>query len=124
MSPIVWIVLCAALGLLTPLVAVLGGEPFETANAFMAATGSVLAVFLYAALSQYWITRRTSKTARSNWPNAAAMMVPLVATCLLLVGGEGGRESVSLSGALSVAGCVGAVIGMRRGVRRGNARSA
>jgi hypothetical protein len=80
------IVLCAVLGLLSPLVFILGAEPFEVRgkNSVQEVLAGGVAVALYLAVCQFMAVRNSSSGFRADWPILAAMAAPLAAVCLIM----------------------------------------
>ena len=107
------------LGILSPLVFFLGAAPFEVPgqNPIMERVGGSLAVAIYCAVCQFWLARRSAKPATSSWARLSAMVVPIVATCLLAEVAEGGQSWRYSWGPLLVAGCVGSVAAVFLGSR-------
>jgi hypothetical protein len=86
------IVLCVVLGLLSPLVFILGAEPFEVRgeNSVQEVLAGGVAVALYLAVCQFMAVRNSSSGFRADWPILAAMAAPLAAVCLIMGSSEGG----------------------------------
>ena len=114
------------LGILSPLVFFLGAAPFEVPgqNPIMERVGGSLAVAIYCAVCQFWLARRSAKPATSSWARLSAMVLPIVATCLLVQVAEGGQSWRYFWGPLLVAGCVGSVAGVVLGGRTGSVGAA
>jgi hypothetical protein len=114
------------LGFLSPFVFFLGAAPFEVSgqNPNMERIGGSLAVALYCAVCQFWLARRSAKPATSSWARLSAMVLPIVATCLLVEVAEGGQSWRYSWGPLLVAGCVGSVAGVILGGRTGSVGAA
>ncbi len=116
------ILLLVGLGILAPFVFILGAEPFEVPgqNPIMERIGGSLAVALYCAVCQFWVVRGSAKAATSSWARLWAMVLPIVATCLLIGVTEGGQSWRYSWGPLLVAGCLGSVAGVVLGGRTGS----
>jgi hypothetical protein len=80
------IVLCAVLGLLSPLVFILGAEPFEVRgkNSIQEILAGCIAVALCLAVGQFLAVRNSSSGFRADWPILAAMIAPALAWCLIM----------------------------------------
>ena len=80
------IVLCVVLGVLSPLVFILGAEPFEVPgkNSVQEVLAGSIAVALYLAVGQFMAVRNSSSGFRADWPILAAMAAPLLAVCLIM----------------------------------------
>jgi hypothetical protein len=100
------IVLCVVLGLLSPLLYILGAEPFEVRgeNSVQEILAGGVAVALYLAVCQFLATRNSSGGLRADWPILAAMVAPLLAVCLIM-----GSSDVGVP--MFLAGCVGCLAG-------------
>jgi hypothetical protein len=80
------IVLSVVLGVLSPLVFIMGAEPFEVRgeNSVQEVLAGGIAVALYLAVCQFMATRNSSSGFRADWPILAAMVAPLLAVCLIM----------------------------------------
>jgi hypothetical protein len=124
-SAITRIVLGVALGLLAPLVLILGAEPFEGLGpeSRLALASGCLAVALYCAACQYWLARRTPRSTTANWPNVGGMVLAVAGTFLAIAAGEGGGQWRTMVPA-AVAGFIGAALGLRLSLRTSGANAA
>jgi len=86
------IVLSVVLGVLSPLVFIMGAEPFEVRgeNSVQEVLAGGVAVALYLAVCQFMAVRNSSSGFRADWPILAAMAAPLAAVCLIMGSSEGG----------------------------------
>jgi hypothetical protein len=106
------IVLGLVVGLLSPLVFILGAEPFEAPgkNSVQEALAGSIAVALYLAVCQFLAVRNSSGGFRADWPILAAMAAPLVAISFIME--DSSRYLILLAGSI---GCLaGAVAGHLR----------
>jgi hypothetical protein len=80
------IVLSVVLGVLSPLVFIMGAEPFEVPgkNSVQEVLAGSIAVALYLAVGQFLAVRNSSSGFRADWPILAAMVAPLLAVCLIM----------------------------------------
>ena len=99
------IVLSVVLGVLSPLVFIIGAEPFEVPgkNSVQEVLAGCIAVVLYLAICQFLAARNSGSGLRANWPILAAMVAPLLAICLIMV--DSSRFPILL------AGCIGSLAG-------------
>jgi hypothetical protein len=104
------IVLSVVLGLLSPLVFIMGAEPFEGrgGNLVQGVLAGSIAVALYLAVCQFMATRNSSSGLRDDWPVLAAMVAPLLAVVLFIFE----RDAVLTQGVpMLLAGCIGCLAG-------------
>jgi hypothetical protein len=104
------IVLSVVLGLLSPLVFIMGAEPFEARGetSIQEILAGCIAVALYLAVCQFMATRNSSSGLRADWPILAAMMAPLLAVVLFIFE----RDAVLTQGVpMLLAGCIGCLAG-------------
>jgi len=99
------ILLSVVLGFFSPIVFIIGAEPFEVRgeNSVQEVLAGCIAVALYLAVCQFMATRNSSGGLRANWPILAAMVAPLLAICLIMVSSD--RFPMLL------AGCIGCLAG-------------
>jgi hypothetical protein len=111
------IVLSVVLGLLSPLVFILGAEPFEVRGktSIQEVLAGCIAVALYLAVCQFMATRNSSSGFRDDWPILAAMMAPLLAMFMAAVekGGVVLAQGVPMLLAGSIGGLAGSVAAHR-----------
>jgi hypothetical protein len=110
------IVLCVVLGLLSPLVFILGAEPFEARGetSIQEVLAGCIAVALYLAVCQFLAVRNSSSRLRDDWPILAAMVVPPLAVVLFIFE----RDAVLTQGVpMLLAGCIGCLAGSVAGHR-------
>ena len=116
----IWISI--GLGLLSPLIAFLGSEPFEVPgqNPPMERVGAGLAGVIYCAVCQFLLTRPTAKVANSSWLSVVAMVLTIGAICLLQLIVEGFGSWPYFAVPFFIACLIGAVAGMvlGRGIGR------
>lgn len=106
------VLLSVGLGLLTPIVYILGAEPFETPGQNPPAeilSGSV-AVILYFTVSDFLLVRATRRASSVSWPIPATLLLSLLAPCLLVILLEGGRSWLYSALPMFVSGCLGVAI--------------
>ena len=104
------IVLSVVLGLLSPLVFIMGAEPFEARGetSIQEILAGCIAVALYLAVCQFMATRNSSSGLRADWPILAAIMAPLLAVVLFIFE----RDAVLTQGVpMLLAGCIGCLAG-------------
>jgi hypothetical protein len=104
------IVLSVVLGLLSPLVFILGAEPFEVRgkNSIQEVLAGCIAVALYLAVCQFLAVRNSSSGFRDDWPVLAAMVAPALAVVLIIFE----RDAVLTQGVpMLLAGCIGCLAG-------------
>ena len=114
------IVLSVVLGLLSPLVYILGAEPFEVRgeNSVQEVLAGGVAVALYLAVCQFLATRNSSGGLRADWPILAAMVAPLLAVCLIMGSSDVGVP-ILLAGSIGcLAGAVAGHLGTRTAPNR------
>jgi hypothetical protein len=114
------IVLSVVLGLLSPLVFILGAEPFEVPgeNSIQEILAGGVAVALYLAVCQFMATRNSGSGFRADWPILAAMMAPVLAVCLIMESSDGGFP-ILLAGSIGcLAGSVAGHMGTRTAPNR------
>ena len=102
--------LSVVLGLLSPLVFIMGAEPFEARGetSIQEILAGCIAVALYLAVCQFMATRNSSSGLRADWPILAAMMAPLLAVVLFIFE----RDAVLTQGVpMLLAGCIGCLAG-------------
>src|ERR1019366_2059536 len=107
------IVLSVVLGLLSPLVFIMGPEPFEAhrENSVQEVLAGGVAVALYLAVCQFMATRNSSSGLRDDWPMLAAMIAPLLAICLFMVATGSSDVAVPMLLAGSIGCLAGSVTG-------------
>jgi hypothetical protein len=107
------IVLSVVLGLLSPLVFIMGAEPFEVPgkNSVQEVLAGSIAVALYLAVCQFMATRNSSSGLRDDGPILAAMIAPLLAIFLLIAAVEKGDVLWAQGVPMLLAGCVGGLAG-------------
>jgi hypothetical protein len=100
------IVLSVVLGVLSPLVFIMGAEPFEVPgkNSVQEVLAGSIGVALYLAVCQFLAVRNSGSGFRADWPILAAMMAPLLAVCLIMVSSDVGVPML-------LAGCIGCLAG-------------
>ena len=106
------IVLSVVLGLLSPIVFIMGAEPFEVRgeNSVQEVLAGCIAVALYLAVCQFLAVRNSGSGLRANWPILAAMVAPLLAICLIMVSSD--RFPILLAGLIGcLAGAAAAHLG-------------
>ena len=110
------------LGVVSPLVYLLGAEPFEVPgqNPIMERVGGSLALVIYCATCQFWFARGSAKPLNSKWARLSAMIMPIVATCIVVQFVEDGQSWRYSWVPFLVAGCVGSVLGIALGDRGGS----
>jgi hypothetical protein len=104
------IVLSVVLGVLSPLVFIMGAEPFEARGetSIQEILAGSIAVALYLAVCQFLATRNSSSGLRDDWPILAAMVAPPLAVVLLIFE----RDAVLTQGVpMLLAGCIGCLGG-------------
>ena len=104
------IVLSVVLGLLSPLVFIMGAEPFEARGetSIQEILAGCIAVALYLAVCQFMATRNSSSGLRDDWPILAAMVAPPLAVVLFIFE----RDAVLTQGVpMLLAGCIGCLAG-------------
>ena len=114
------IVLSVVLGLLSPLVFIMGAEPFEVRgeNSVQEVLAGGVAVALYLAVCQFLATRNSSGGLRADWPILAAMVAPLLAVCLIMGSSDVGVP-ILLAGSIGcLAGAVAGHLGTRTAPNR------
>jgi hypothetical protein len=92
-------------GFFSPIVYIMGAEPFEVRgeNSVQEVLAGCIAVALYLAVCQFLAVRNSGSGFRANWPILAAMVAPLLAICLIMVGSDGFL--------ILLAGCIGSLAG-------------
>lgn len=112
--------LSVVLGLLSPLVFIMGAEPFEAPgeDSVQEVLAGGVAVALYLAVCQFLATRNSSSGFRADWPILAAMMAPLAAVCLSM---ESSAVPMLLAGC---AGCLAGAVAGHLGTRTAPNRQA
>jgi hypothetical protein len=107
------IVLSVVLGLLSPLVFILGAEPFEVRgkNSIQEVLAGCIAVALYLAVCQFLAVRNSSSGFRDDWPILAAMMAPVLAMFLFIAAAEKGGVVLAQGVPMLLAGCIGCLAG-------------
>ena len=105
--------LSVVLGLLSPLVFILGAEPFEVPgkNSVQEVLAGCIAVALYHAVCQFMATRNSSSGFRDDWPILAAMMAPLLAMFLFMAAVEKGGVVLAQGVPMLLAGSIGGLAG-------------
>jgi hypothetical protein len=114
------IVLSVVLGLLSPLVFILGAEPFEVRgeNSVQEVLAGGIAVALYLAVCQFLAVRNSGGGFRADWPILAAMIAPLLAVCLIMGSSDVGVPML-LGGSIGcLAGSVAGHLGTRTAPNR------
>jgi hypothetical protein len=104
------IVLSVVLGLLSPLVFIMGAEPFEGRGetSIQEILAGCIAGALYLAVCQFMATRNSSSGIRADWPILAAMVAPLLAVVLFIFE----RDAVWTQGVpMLLAGSIGCLAG-------------
>jgi hypothetical protein len=114
------IVLSVVLGLLSPLVYILGAEPFEVRgeNSVQEVLAGGVAVALYLAVCQFLATRNSSGGLRADWPILAAMVAPLLAVCLIMGSSDVGVPMLLAGSIGCLAGAVAGHLGTRTAPNR------
>jgi hypothetical protein len=107
------IVLSVVLGLLSPLVFIMGAEPFEARGktSVQEVLAGCIAVALYLAVCQFMATRNSSSGFRDDWPILAAMMAPLLAMFLFMAAVEKGGVVLAQGVPMLLAGSIGCLAG-------------
>ena len=107
------IVLSVVLGLLSPLVFIMGAEPFEVRgeNSVQEVLAGGVAVALYLAVCQFMATRNSSSGLRADWPILAAMVAPLLATSFMMVAAGSSEVGVPMLLCGSIGSLAGSVAG-------------
>jgi hypothetical protein len=98
------ILLSVVLGFFSPIVFIIGAEPFEVRgeNSVQEVLAGCIAVALYLAVCQFLAVRNSGSGLRDDWPILAAMVAPLLAGCLIV-------EDSGLP--MLLAGCIGCLAG-------------
>ena len=107
-------------GFFSPIVYILGAEPFEVRgeNSVQEVLAGGVAVALYLAVCQFLATRNSSGGLRADWPILAAMVAPLLAVCLIMGSSDVGVP-ILLAGSIGcLAGAVAGHLGTRTAPNR------
>jgi hypothetical protein len=104
------ILLSVVLGVLSPLVFIIGAEPFEARGetSIQEILAACIAVALYLAVCQFMATRNSSSGLRDDWPILAAMVAPLLAVVLFIFKGD---VVLTQGVPMLLAGCIGCLAG-------------
>jgi hypothetical protein len=107
------IVLSVVLGLLSPLVFIMGAEPFEARGetSVQEVLAGCIAVALYLAVCQFMATRNSSSGLRADGPVLAAMVAPLLAVVLFIAAVEKGDVVLAQGVPMLLAGSIGCLAG-------------
>ena len=107
------IVLSVVLGLLSPLVFIMGAEPFEGRGetSIQEILAGCIAGALYLAVCQFMATRNSSSGIRADWPILAAMVAPLLAVVLFIAAVEKGDVVLAQGVPMLLAGSIGCLAG-------------
>lgn len=83
------VLLAVVLGLVAPLAFVVGGSLFEVQgqNSSKEIVAGCVAIALYCAACQFWLSRKGSGGFRANWPMMVGMVGALLVACLLFIQG-------------------------------------
>ena len=112
--------LSVVLGVLSPLVFIMGAEPFEVRgeNSVQEVLAGGIAVALYLAVCQFMATRNSSSGFRADWPILAAMAAPLLAVCLIMGSSDVGVPMLLAGSIGCLAGSVAGHLGTRTAPNR------
>jgi ABC-type transport system involved in cytochrome c biogenesis permease subunit len=108
------------IGLLAPIVFILGGAPFDVPgrNPPAAFVSGSVAVILYFTATAFGLFQDRRRTSRRAWPISAGLLLSLLAVCLAVALLEGGMSWLINGVPLFMAGCVGVAVGFFLSTRR------
>ncbi len=108
------------IGLLTPIVAMLGGAPFDIPgqNPPAAILAGSVAVTLYFTATTYGLVRERRLASRVSWPISATLLLSLLAVCVLVTLLEGGMSWLFGGLPMLVSGCLGVAIALLLSYRK------